>query len=143
MDSLLFIYVVVIAYLRRVIFPVICLVVGIVQVIIGFAGKSKKEWRRLQGMVLMTAAVIISAFFPISTAVQVVLLISGAVMVIIIVILQMYWWKLFKQLCGNNPSNEDLHPENEPQQDGEEEEKEPIEEMSEIPQDHLRVVVQV
>lgn len=103
--KLLISFVLLLSLTRVVVFVIACLLVGLAQAVVGF--RTHQGWRRLQGMILMTLAVIVSAFINTESKsskalYQPFLLIVGAIMVIVILVLQMYYLRLFKRLCGQD-----------------------------------------
>jgi len=91
---------------QKLIFVLIIILVGVIEAIIGFTNKT--SWRRIQGLLLITIAIIAAAFIGDSSIARPVLLILGAIMIIIIIVMQMYWSNLFQQMCGSSKSQIEL-----------------------------------
>jgi hypothetical protein len=87
------------------VFVIACLLTGLAQSLVGFF-KLRNMWRRLQGMLLMTIAVVCAAGYVLVTYTDSpagpILMIGGAIMVFTIVMLQMYWWGVFRRFCGDS-----------------------------------------
>jgi len=102
------------------IFVIVCLIIGVCEVIHGF--RTKTVWRRLQGLILMTISIMTAAFVDYKAAdqsiIRAVLLILGGILVIVIIVLQLYWWKVFQKLCGSGDVKNEIQ--DQLQQDNEE-----------------------